>query len=89
MASLLFTVRMRNMTLGVEEIELSGMRVLIFDIERTIVDSFRLLDYETAVKALKLYIQGTKGRPNLDKLITYARELRVSKLQDYIQIMVV
>lgn len=82
-------VRMRNMTLGIKEIELSGMNVHIFDKERTIVDSFRLLDYETAVKALKRYLKGTKERPDIEKLTRYATELRVSKLQEYIQVMLV
>ncbi len=70
-------VRMRNFEVGVKEIKLADMKVKIFDIERTIVDSFRLLDLETAIKALKIYLSGKKGRPNIRKLNTYAKELRV------------
>ena len=70
-------VRMRNFKIGVKEIKLADMKVKIFDIERTIVDSFRLLDLETAMKALKMYLSGKKGRPNIRKLNSYAKTLRV------------
>lgn len=69
--------RMRNIELGMSEIKISGENVKIFDIERTIVDSFRLLDIETAMRALKAYMSGTKGRPNIKKLNKYSKELRV------------
>src|SRR5690606_30309684 len=51
-------IRMRNFNLGIEEIEMSGLIVKIFDRERTIVDAFRLLDIETAMRALKVYMSG-------------------------------
>ena len=35
-------VRMRNMKLGVETIEMAGIKVKIFDVERTLVDSLIL-----------------------------------------------
>ncbi|MCO4755307.1 MAG: type IV toxin-antitoxin system AbiEi family antitoxin domain-containing protein [Bacteriovoracaceae bacterium] len=78
-------VRMRNMNLGVQEIELAGMKVKIFDIERTIIDSFRFLNFETAMKALKSYMKGGKGRPDLNKMNRYIKELRTSKVKDYIR----
>lgn len=77
-------VRMRDMNLGVEEIEMASIKVKIFDVERTIVDSFRLLDFETAMKALKLYLSGAKGRPNIKKLNKYITELRASKVKEYV-----
>jgi len=78
-------IRMRNMKIGVEEIEMSGIKVKIFDIERTLIDSFRLLDFETAMKALKVYLSGEKGRPNYRKLSKYITELRAPKvIRDYI-----
>lgn len=53
------------------------MTIPIFDRERTIVDSFRLLSRETAIKALKAAItQGGKNRLNLIKLEAYAKQLR-------------
>lgn len=69
-------VRMRDTKLGVKKIKLSGIEVEIFDHERTIIDSFRLLDQETAIKALKAYLSGTKVKPNLRKLKDYSKKLR-------------
>jgi predicted transcriptional regulator of viral defense system len=77
-------VRMRNMTTGVRKIKLANLNVKIFDMERTIIDSFRLLDFETAMKALKIYISGSKGKPKLNKISRYAKELRTPKVCDYI-----
>lgn len=69
-------VRMRNMTLGIQKKKIANIDVKIFDPERTIVDSFRLLDFETAMKALKLYLSGKCGKPNIKKLVQYSKELR-------------
>ena len=69
-------IRMRNFNLGIDEIEMSGLTVKIFDKERTIIDAFRLLDIETAMKALKMYMSGKKERPNIKKLNKYAKDLR-------------
>ncbi len=70
-------VRFRNLNLGKIEIELEGSRVLIFDRERTIIDTFRLLSRETAIKALKSALaQGGKNRLNLIKLEAYAKKLQ-------------
>lgn len=70
-------IRFRNMDLGKSEIELDGAKVPIFDRERTLIDAFRLLSRETAIKALKTAI-GARGKNRLDlkKLETYARKLR-------------
>lgn len=69
-------VRMRNISLGVKTIKMAGINVKIFDVERTIIDSFRILDFETAMKALKLYLSGKCGKPDLKKLTKYSKELR-------------
>lgn len=69
-------VRMRNMTIGMQYKRIGGIEVKIFDPERSIIDAFRLLDIETAVKALKLYLQGKCGKPNIGRLNTYSKELR-------------
>lgn len=71
-------VRMRNMNLGVQKKVIADIEVRIFDPERTIVDSFRLLDFETAIKALKLYLKGECGKPDLKKLSRYSKELRAN-----------
>jgi predicted transcriptional regulator of viral defense system len=70
-------VRFRDLDLGKIEIELEGTRVLIFDRERTIIDAFRLLSRETAIKALKSALaQGGKNRLDLIKLEAYAKKLK-------------
>lgn len=82
-------VRMRNMQLGVKHIVLAGFKVKIFDIERTIVDSFRYLDLETSIKALKIYLKGEKGKPDLRKLNRYIFALRASKAKEYIKALII
>lgn len=70
-------VRFRDLDLGKTEIELEGARISIFDRERTIVDAFRLLSRETAIKALKSAVaQGGKNRIDLIKLEAYAKRLQ-------------
>jgi predicted transcriptional regulator of viral defense system len=70
-------VRYRNIGLGRTQIELEGVKVPIFDQERTIVDAFRFLSRETAIKALKAAIaKGGKNRIDLIKLQEYAKKLR-------------
>ena len=74
-------IQLRNIELGKTEIELEGSIVSIFDRERTIVDAFRLLSREIAIKALKMAIgAGKKNRIDLVKLQAYAKKLRVNIL---------
>ncbi len=69
-------VRFRDLDLGKVEIELEGARIPIFDRERTIIDAFRLLSRETAIKALKTAsAKGGKNRIDLIKLEAYAKKL--------------
>lgn len=70
-------VRFRDMALGKTEIKLEGAQVPIFDRERTLIDTFRLLSRETAIKALRaaIAIRG-KNRLDLKKLEAYAEKLR-------------
>ena len=77
-------IRMRNMSLGQTTIKIGNQKLKIFDKERTIVDAFRYLDKETALKALKTYLQANKGgKPNINKLLRYAKKLRID-LNPYI-----
>lgn len=70
-------VRFRDLNLGKVEIDLEGARIPIFDRERTIIDAFRLLSRETAIKALKSAVaQGGKNRIDLIKLEAYAKKLQ-------------
>ena len=71
-------IRMRNIELGQTEIQMGTCRLKIFDKERTVVDSFRYLSREVAIKALQAYLrQGRADKPNLTKLMKYARLLHV------------
>ena len=71
-------VRFRDLELGKTEIELEGILVPIFDKERTLIDAFRLLSRETAIKALKMALaKGGKNRIDLRKLEAYAQQLHV------------
>lgn len=72
-------VRMRNMTLGVTQVTLANFDLKIFDRERTVVDAFRYLSHEIAVKALQSYLKPSNNeKPNLAKLSEYAKALRVN-----------
>jgi len=70
-------VRMRDVRTGSTRLKLGSATVRIFDRERTVVDSFRFLSPETAIKALKQYLSGRHGKPNLVKLRQYSRKLKM------------
>lgn len=77
-------VRMRNMNIGKTTLKIGSELIPIFDRERTIVDAFRYLGKETAIKALKDAL-AKKGEEKIDlrKLQDYAKKLRV-KIDPYI-----
>jgi len=70
--------RMRNIELGRIQISLGEYHLQIFDRERCIIDAFRYLSKEIAIKALKRYIQSKVAKTNLKKLGEYAKKLRVN-----------
>jgi len=71
-------VRMRNISLGQTTIKIGGQTLKIFDRERTIIDAFRYLDKEIALKALQAYLKTSKNKkPDIDKLLKFAKKLRV------------
>lgn len=72
-------VRMRNTSLGQTTHEIGHNNLKIFDRERTVLDAFRYLDKEIALKALRAYLQTTKeAKPDIKKLMKYAKTLRVN-----------
>ncbi len=71
-------VRMRNIDLGRTSITLGEYQMQIFDRERCIIDAFRYLSKEIAIKALQRYFQSKEAKPDLKKLGTYAKKLRVN-----------
>ena len=77
-------VRMRNISLGQTETRVGKYTLKIFDRERTVIDAFRYLSKEIAIKALQSYLRSTKQtKPDLKKLLAYAKELRVT-IEPYI-----
>lgn len=77
-------IRMRNIDLGKTEITIEGVKVPIFDQERTIVDAFKYLSIEIAIKALRFALQ-KKGKEKIDlnKMQKYAKMLRI-KIEHYL-----
>lgn len=72
-------IRMRNIELGATQFDVGNQSISIFDRERTIIDAFRYLSKEVAIKALKTAIsQNGKNKIQLIKLQKYAKELRVN-----------
>lgn len=77
-------VRMRNISLGKTTVKINSTRLPIFNRERTIVDSFRFLSIETAIKALRKGLSLTgKEKVRIEKLREYAKILRV-KIDPYL-----
>ena len=71
-------IRMRNISFGKTSVKIGSLKIKIFDRERTIVDAFHYLDKEIALKALQTYLKSGKERkPDIDKLLRYAKRLRV------------
>ncbi len=70
-------VRMRNTTLGRLDMMMGEFKISIFDRERCIVDAFRYLSKEIALKALQKYLKSKDYKPQLRKLAEYAKLLRV------------
>lgn len=71
-------IRMRNISLGKIEISVGEYKVKIFDRERCVVDAFRYLSKEIAIKAIQRYFQSKNYKPNPKKLGAYAKALRVN-----------
>ena len=70
-------IRMRNIKLGQTKIQIGKYSIKIFDRERTVIDAFRYLSREVAIKALQAYLHPEeKRKPNINKLMDYARKLR-------------
>jgi len=71
-------IRMRNIELGQTEVRMGTCRLKIFDRERTVVDAFRYLSREVAIKALQAYLlQVGSVKPDIKKLMSYAKVLHV------------
>ena len=72
-------VRMRNTSLGQITVKIGKSQMKIFDRERTVVDAFRYLSQEIAIKALQAYLKpSSKHKPDLAKLSEYAKSLKIN-----------
>jgi len=72
-------VLMRNIRLGQIIVKIGNYNLNIFDRERTIIDAFRYLNHEVAIKALQAYLTTSANyQPNLPKLSQYAKLLRTN-----------
>ena len=71
-------IRMRNINLGKTTVNIGEYHVQIFDRERCIIDTFRYLSKEIAIKALQRYFQSKTAKPDPQKLGAYAKKLRVN-----------
>lgn len=77
-------VRMRNMETGKTVYTIGQETVVIFDRERTIIDTFRYLSKEIAIKALKAAVSNRASQKlDIKKLQQYARQFGIN-LEPYI-----
>jgi len=66
--------------IGVTRSEVNGVRVCVYDRERTICDVIRhaaKVDVETVNKAIQAYVRD--GRKNITRLMEYARRFRIQR----------
>ncbi len=66
---------------GVQEHLIDGCTIMIFDVEKTLVDCVKFrnkIGMDVVLEALKMYWQSRKT--NLDKLFEYAKLFRVEKI---------
>jgi predicted transcriptional regulator of viral defense system len=76
-------VRMRNHALGISRIKLGSVEVPVYDLERALVEAFRIAGPEVAIKALKqAFSSEWKVKPNVQKMLEYAKKLRI-KIEPY------
>ncbi len=75
---------------GIEEVEIDGLRVRVYNIERTIIDLLKPkydADKEQLIPVLKKYSK--YKQKSLSKLYTYAKLFGVEKkLQSYMEVLI-
>lgn len=76
-----FWYSQRLLSTGVEAHSIDGCTVMIFNVEKTLVDCIKFrnkIGMDVALEALKMYWQS--GKTNLDRLFKYAKLFRVEKV---------
>lgn len=77
-------IRVRNLELGRTNFKIDHIKLAVFDRERTLVDAFKYLGTETALKALRLAVSKKRAeKVSFEKLRLYAKKLRV-KIEPYL-----
>ena len=76
-------IKHRNHGLGISNISIGNIAIPIYDLERTLVDAFKLLSIETAIKALKFAFNHPNRKPNITKIQKYSKKLR-TPMREYI-----
>ena len=71
-------IKHRNHGLGISKVSLGDIKIPIYDLERTLIDAFKLLSIETAIKALNFAFNHEKHKPSINKIQKYSKKLRVS-----------
>lgn len=69
-------IRMRDIETGVIEYTLGNEKINIFNRERTIIDAFRYLSREIAIKALKAGLNDRRNKLDMKLLSEYAKKFR-------------
>ena len=71
-------IHTRKHDIGLSSIKLGDVAVPIYEIERVLIDAFKLTDKETAIKALKEAFKSSEKRININKLVDYSKKLRTN-----------
>lgn len=74
-------IRTKHLELGKTSMQIENQHIFVFDKERAVVDAFRFLSLETAIKSLQNLAK--QGNLNFDKLNHYSKILRV-KIEDFL-----
>ena len=78
-------IHTRKHDIGRSSIKLGDVSVPIYEIERVLIDAFKLTDRETAIKALKEAFKSRKKRVNINKLVDYSKKLRIN-IMPYLEV---
>ena len=76
-------IRMRDIRTGKTKFKLGNETIAIFDQERTIIDAFRYLSKEVAIKALKEAVKAKQIKFDMKKFQRYAKKFNLD-LDTYI-----
>lgn len=80
--------RLKKHSIGIEELKITeNISVNIYSKEKTIVDAFKFLTLEIAIKALKKYLNNNENI-DINKILEYSKILRV-KIEPYLETLLI